>query len=448
MTASAGRGILRPISRGVFFASLFAYVLLRLWLASLPGYEVDVNQYKEWALGSGLMGFPAIYEVTSADYPPLSLVAFYGVGSAFVAFQPPFESGEIPVGIVPTFLIKLPHLIFDLLIGGLLVWLVGRLGLWGANRRGEGWGRLAACLYWWNPAVLFGSAYWGQFDSLHTFLALVAIAALGADRMALAGGALAAASLSKPLAAPLVPFLAITALLRRGLSGFMTAGVAGLAVAVLVFSPFWLTGRLLPVLERVLGDVDAMPYTSANAHNLWWWIGPWQDASALWLGPLSAREIGIGLFLLVYLAMLLRTHQWLRSATGVEYRAGLFVVAAAVISSFFFLSTHMHENHLFLALPLLLAVAGRNRRLAALAALCTLAVFLNEFLHDVEWPYRLPGVLAETTLRVDPHLGRPYPGFQLVGSYANSGFAALLWVGMLREVWILGRAPARDQSPA
>ena len=118
MTSSAGPGILRPISRGVFFVSLFAYGLLRLWLATLPGYEVDVNQYKEWALGSGLMGFPAIYEVTSADYPPLSLMVFYGVGSAFVASQPPFESGDIPVEIVPTFLIKLPHLVFDLLIGG------------------------------------------------------------------------------------------------------------------------------------------------------------------------------------------------------------------------------------------------------------------------------------------------------------------------------------------
>ena len=113
MTASPGPGILRPISRGAFFVSLFAYGLLRLWLASLPGYEVDVNQYKEWALGSGLMGFPAIYEVTSADYPPLSLMAFYGVGSAFVASQPPFESGEIPVEIVPTFLIKLPRRFFS-----------------------------------------------------------------------------------------------------------------------------------------------------------------------------------------------------------------------------------------------------------------------------------------------------------------------------------------------
>ena len=448
MTASAGPGILRPISRGAFFVSLFAYGLLRLWLASLPGYEVDVNQYKEWALGSGLMGFPAIYEVTSADYPPLSLMVFYGVGSAFVASQPPFESGEIPVEIVPTFLIKLPHLVFDLLIGGLLVWLVGRVGLWGDNRRGEGWGRLAACLYWWNPAVLFGSAYWGQFDSLHGFLALVAVAALGADRMALAGGALAAASLSKPLAAPLVPLLALAAGLRRGVRGFVTAGLSGLAIAALVFAPFWLTGRLLPVLERVLGDVEAMPYTSLNAHNLWWWLGPWQDASALWLGGLSARDVGVGLFLLVYLGVLLRLWQWLRVATGVEYRAGLFVAAAAVISSFFFLSTHMHENHLFLVLPLLLAVAGRNRRLATLAGLCTLAIFLNEFLHDVEWPYRLPGVLAEASSRIDPHLRRPYTMLQLVGSYANVGFTALLWLGMLREVWILGRVGARDQSPA
>jgi Gpi18-like mannosyltransferase len=440
----ASAGWIRPISPGVFAASLCAYVVLRVWLAFVAGYEVDVNQYKEWALGSGLMGFPAIYEVTSADYPPLSLMAFYAVGVGFVSSQPPFASGQIPVEIVPTYLIKLPHLIFDLLIGVLIAWLVARVGLWGTARSEVGWGRLAAMLYWWNPAVLFGSAYWGQLDSMHAFFAIGAVAAMGADRMGLSGASLAAAGLSKPLAAPLVPLLALGAWLRRGATGFFAAGVSGLAVAILVFAPFWLTGRLLPVLERVVGDVEAMSYTSVNAHNFWWWMGAWQDAGQPWIGPFTARDIGIGVFLLLYLAILLRIRGWLRHAAGADYRAGLFVVSAGVMASFFFFSTHMHENHLFLALPLLLAVAGRNRQLAALAGLCTVAIFLNEFLHDPELPYQLPGFLSEFSSTPNPHLGRPFTQLQIYGSYVNSVFTALLMLGLLREVWVLGREQPKD----
>ena len=42
----------------------------------------------------------------------------------------------------------------------------------------------------------------------------------------------------------------------------------------------------------------------------------------------------------------------------------------------------MHENHMYMGVPLLVAVAGRSPRLALLAAGCSIAVFLNATLHD------------------------------------------------------------------
>ena len=127
--------------------------------------------------------------------PGVSRRILAGVGKAFVLSQPAFAPGEIPVEIVPTHWIRLPHLVFDLLLGFLLYRVVVFGGLWGPRRQGPGWGRLAALAYWWNPAVLFGSAWWGQFDSMHAFLAVASIAALGGDRWILSAAALSAAGL-------------------------------------------------------------------------------------------------------------------------------------------------------------------------------------------------------------------------------------------------------------
>lgn len=386
------------------------------------------------------MGFPGIYENTTADYPPASLGVFWLVGKAFVLSQPAFAPGEIPVEIVPTHWIRLPHLVFDLLLGFLLYRVVVFGGLWGPRRQGPGWGRLAALAYWWNPAVLFGSAWWGQFDSMHAFLAVASIAALGGDRWILSAAALSAAGLSKPLAAPLVPILVVVAALRRGLPGVVMAGASGLFVAILLFAPFWSTGRGMAALQRVLGDADIMPFTSLNAHNLWWWIGAWQPANAPGLGGVTPRDWGVGVFLLVAGFLLVRSRGWLRQARETEYRAGLFVLSAALVSAFFFFSTHMHENHLFLAVPLLVAVSGRSPRLAALAIAASICVFVNEFLHDPVLLQGLPGWLAAPSGDGVPDVRGPYSSMQIWGSRLNTGLAAIVCVGTALEVWRWSRS--------
>jgi heme/copper-type cytochrome/quinol oxidase subunit 3 len=85
--------------------------------------------------------------------------------------------------------------------------------------------------------------------------------------------------------------------------------------------------------------------------------------------------------------------EWLGSSAprSDEYCARLLVLAAAVASSFFFLSTHMHENHLLMAVALLLPVAGRSQSLAWLAAGCSAASSVNMIVHDLELPKLLPG---------------------------------------------------------
>ena len=429
--------LMRPIPRNLFRILLVAYLLLRLYMATLPGYVNDVQSYKRWALGTAISGVSAAYETTGVDYPPLFLYVLWGLGKAYLIVAEPTAAGNVPDSVLLTFLIKSPHLVFDLLLGAALYWIVGRSGLWGPDRSGAGWGRLVAAIYLWNPAVLFGSAYWGQPDGIHSFLAVVSVALLGAGRLAGSGALLAMAALMKPLAAPLVPLLAATAALRGRLPGFVAAGSGGLLAALVSFLPFIVSGRIVGVLRKVIFDVEVMPFTSVNGHNLWWLIGSWQNANAPLLGPLTPKQIALFLFGCAYLALLARSAAWLRGdgLDDVVYRARIFRLAAATTATFFFLSTHMHENHLFMALPLLLAVAGRDVRGPWLVAGCSAALLVNMALHDPLLPHALPFGLSASSPFGDPHLGRPYTWLQVFGSFFNTLLAGAVACGAYAAAW-------------
>jgi len=250
-----------------------------------------------------------------------------------------FEADPLPSSALFTFLSKTPALLFDAVLAAILYGLVAHRRTWGAARAGPDWGRTAAFVYLWNPVVLWYSAYSGTPDSIHSSLMLASLALLGAGRLAGASVSLSAAGMMKPLAAPLVPLLAVVAAARGGVRGVLLAGSAGLATAVLAFLPFLLAGKGAVVLDRVLGDVDAMPFMSVNAHNLWWLLGGWKDATVPIVAGMTPKTIGVALFLTALTALLARSRSWL-SGKGAElayYTSQLMLLGAAINASFFFL---------------------------------------------------------------------------------------------------------------
>ncbi len=416
----------------MFWTALGANLLLRIWLASLPGYTADVQAYKRWALGSALGGLPAAYETVDVDYPPAYLYVLHGIGTLYLWIEAPGVDGEVRDSTLLTLLIKLPTLFFDLVVAGLLLSLVGRWRLWGSGRDDPGWGRWAAVLYLWNPAVLWSSGYWGQPDAVHTAAVVAAVALLVRLRWFAAGAVLATGALVKPLAAPFVPLAAVASGLADGWRGMLRCAAGGLGATALVFLPFAAADRLFPTLGRVLLDIDAMPYASVNGHSLWWILAPWQDAGAPLVAGITPTALGLALFLGGYAVLLQRSRVWLAGTGNPERPARMFILAAAVAMWFFFVSTHMHENHLFQALPLLLAVAGRSRALAWLAAGCSIAILLNTTLHDPWLPYALPGFLSAESGVLDPHLPRPFTWLQRIGSLSNTLLVASLALGTFR----------------
>ena len=109
-------------------------------------------------------------------------------------------------------------------------------------------------------------------------------------------------------------------------------------------------------------------------------------------------------------------------------RPRLFVFTGAITCAFFFLSTHMHENHLLMAIPFFLAAAGRARSFARLALLATVASFLNMLLHDLDLPFLFPGFLGQPTPASSWFSVHPLTWPQILGSLLNAALVGTLTV--------------------
>jgi hypothetical protein len=320
------------------------------------------------------------------DYPPLYAYLLAPIGAIYGRINP--DAGETyQSSRALGFLVKLPPLLFDGLLALLIGTIAARFGLWRGRRSWLGWG--AALLYLLQPAVLFDSGYWGQPDAVHVFFILLALTLILLRKPAWGWVAAALACLMKPLAAPFLPLLVLATFLRGGWRKLATGAAAALATCFVVFLPFIVTGRGGMALRHFLFDVDVMPYSSVNAHNLWWLLGPWRPANDPWIGVISKTHVGLALFGIAYLYILWRLwrvemgERPSAAGTGLAGEDHWYVAAAGIAFSFFFFSTHMHENHLFAAVPLLALLAYRGRIWGALAVLVGLIALVNMANHDL-----------------------------------------------------------------
>jgi hypothetical protein len=426
--------------RGAPLAFAVAYLALRAAMLWQPGYQDDLKAYRRWAVGAAQHGLTQVYSASDMDYPPLYAYVLWPLGQAYLALSPGAgtpRGGDLALW---TALVKLPPLLFDLATAALL-FAIGRRAE-GSSESGAGppWRFLLPGAYLANPAVVFDTGYWGHPDSIHSCFVLAALVLATEGRAAAAFALLALAVLMKPLAAPFFPLLAAWVWLRSGLAGLLRGGAAALATAALVFLPFLIAGEAGAVLRRVLLDLDAMPYTSVNAHNVWGLLGGWTPADAPLLGPLSATRIGLLLFGAALLGLLLVLRRLERGGGATVQQAAL--LGAGVGFSFFMFSTHMHENHLFVALPLLAAALPLGREWRRLFGWVTLAVLLNLALHDPELPGRWPFTLGGATAVPRPSHGRVFFAGELLAVRAATVLSLGVFLAFAWSVLGLGRARA------
>jgi len=500
----------RTVPRHVWIPILAGYLLLRGGLLFDRGYVADTNAYKRWALRAAQSGIGEVYAKSDMDYPPLYAWILYPLGKVSQWADP---EGAVYMqerdSRLLTVLVKLPPLLFDFGVA----WLLYRLGRRTERTGGAGtaWSAVLPAAYLLNPAIVFDTGYWGQPDSIHSFFVLGAFLSLAFPRFFRGGGdrdaagarsadsapsgasersrnaapgrpeersgtgrawpawvLLSLGTLMKPLGAPFFPLLLLLSLRWHGLR----ATVAGIAAAglttIAVFSPFLAAGNLGAVLQRVVADVQVMPNTSSNAHNFWWLLGAWKPADVPVLGPLTSRHIGLGLFGLTVLALLWRAgllHPGrLRAdlasrrgdranpqfATPPAGPAGL-ILALGVSLAFFTFSTHLHENHLFLAVPFAIALlpfaAPGERATRWLAAGLSLGLLLNLAGHDLLLANRFPLTLGGPVGVINQHLKRPFFGGELVTVWLGTFLNLALFAWYLRRT-VLRRGPGWLERPA
>lgn len=417
---------------------LIVLLLVRVVLGLLPGYPPDLETYKLWALTAGVRGIQTVYDTPAPagdgpttidqidaryDYPPLYAYLLAPAGR-IVSWVDPNIGLHMNTSRLFTLLVKIPPLLFDCLTAALLAWVIGRSRLWGTRPPWTGW--LPALLYLFHPGVLFDSAYWGQPDSVHVFFVLLSLALVLRGRPHLGWAAAALACMMKPLAVPYLPWIALATLLRCGPRRLATGIVAALGTVVLVIAPFILTGRSSLIVDRLVGDVDLMAYTSINAHNFWWLVSPWTDAHRSLLGPISPTLLGMIAFGLAFLWLAVRAWKTERASRGVDDDIW-YLGMAGLAFTFFYFMTHMHENHLFALIPLSILLAGGGRRWVWFAAGTALVTFVNMATHDWAIGRAFLWGMGGVSHLIRPDTGQPVPAAEFAAATANSILVTALY---------------------
>jgi Gpi18-like mannosyltransferase len=343
---------------------------IRLMLApQFGGFRYDMDAFANWSWHLRHTPLDQFYaEAISADHLPGDLWFLWTL-SRIYSLGGGVEFGSDSYH----FLIKLVPVIADTAVAGLLFLIV-------RARRSDQVAIGTASLYLLNPATIYLTSVWGQWDSLSILLLLAAlVVAIYQPRMWLSGVPLLAwGVLIKP---PLFP----TALLIIGYALWTTNGpwpwtrqiivrtmvslACGLLIGILtvwlLVRPFGLTlidsspGKSLR--DRIDIALDLYPFKTMSASNIWMIeqrsLERLDDRSAILFG-MSAHLIGnIGLIAVFGVMGIVVAYVFVKMP-GVDRLAFVAWCSLVVNLAIFLLPTRIHERYLFPALVCSVLVVG------------------------------------------------------------------------------------------
>lgn len=236
-----------------------------------------------------------------------------------------------------------------------------------------------------NPALIFGSASWGQVDMLHSMLMSATLLVLP-NLPLLAGVLFALALLSKFQAVTLLAVLGIYFLRRladrhgiRPLALF-AAGFAGILGITAVFFAR-ASGLQAMVKGAYLSAVGMYPQVTMNAMNIWYYFigtSPTTPDTTRLFGTLTLRSAGF--LLLALFVAFAAVYLWKSRLDA----SSLLKSAALVNFAFFMLPTEIHERYSVPALVMSIFVCLYDRRWAIPTILLSLGVTANLWMVQAE----------------------------------------------------------------
>jgi Gpi18-like mannosyltransferase len=325
--------------------------IVRVLLFPLQGYPIDIGDFSYWFNAAAEHGIRPFYSVAGfADYPPFNVYIFWVFGSLTKAS-----------GISITSMVKLVPNLFDLATA-LLTYIFVR------KQASFKVALTATALYTFNPAVIYNTAVWGQFDATYTFFLVLSLMLALKSKPKLSAAAFAIGLLTKPQGIALLPLVAFLIYKKNGLKNLLFSVLVFAATVFLVILPFDWRGNPLTFLSNIyFGAYGGYAYTSINAFNIWGLYGLWvPDGSFYILG--WALFGAFAVFTLYFL--------YKRFNTSDEFLAifGAFMLFFA----FFMLPTRIHERYLFPAISMLALMFPFLKRTRLLYAALTATFLINQ----------------------------------------------------------------------
>jgi dolichyl-phosphate-mannose-protein mannosyltransferase len=336
---------------------LFLAFMVRFALFANQGYQIDTTDFMLWFQHAAEVGPRAFYSNNYwCDYPPFNVFFFWSFGLLSKS-----------LGVFNTtmfvYVMKVPANLFEMATAFVIFAFIRK-------RLNFKWALVGAALYAFNPAVIFNSAVWGQFDAIYTFLLVSSLFLVSESKTKLGIVAFMLGILTKPQSIAIAPLFIYLILRKSDWKGLLASlGVAaGTVVAVIL--PFeWTNGNPITWLSNIyFGAYSGYQYTTLNAFNIWSFGGMWV-ADTGGLNIIGWVLFGAMAALVVYLV---------HKQYGVSNDLLVIFAAFVLFFSFFMLPTRIHERYLFPTISMLALMFPFIKRTRPLSAVLSITCFVNQ----------------------------------------------------------------------
>jgi Gpi18-like mannosyltransferase len=306
---------------------LIGAFIVRVLLFPLEGDKFDTNTFLSWYSAAAQYGVRPFYNVIYCNYPPFNVYIFWAFGSLANAVS--------TLGINAVNLVKLAPTLFDLSTAALIyVYLRKQLTFKQSI--------VGIALYAFNPAVIYNTAVWGQWDAIYTFFLVLSLMLALKSKPKLSAVAFAFGLLTKPQGIALAPLVVYLIYRKNGLKNLLSSIAVFAATIFAVIFPFEWSNPVTFLTTNYFGALNSFQYTTVNAFNLW-------ALNGLWVGDDKFFIVGWAMFG----TFSVFTIYWLHKRFHVSSELLAVFCAFMLFFAFFMLPTRIHERYLFPAISML-----------------------------------------------------------------------------------------------